>query len=60
MTATAQSNCRVEYRRNEIVIHGPPAEAQREADRIMRRFACSATPYQVSDHGNGHVVLRPE
>jgi hypothetical protein len=60
MTGTAQQTCRVEYRRNEIVVRGPGEDAKREAHRIVRRFACSATPYRVESQESDRVILRPE
>ena len=60
MTSTTQQNCRIEYHRNEIVVRGPGEEAKREAHRIVRRFACSATPYRVQAQDSDRVILRPE
>ncbi len=60
MAATAQQTCRIEYHRNEIVVRGPGEDAKREAHRIVRRFACSATPYHVAYQASDRVILRPE
>lgn len=59
MPAMIRHSCRVEYRSNEIVIRGPAADAQREAHRIIRRFACSATPYRLVSAARDEVILRP-
>lgn len=59
MSATIRHSCRVEYRSNEIVIRGPADDAQREAHRIIRRFACSATPYRLVSTAADGVILRP-
>ncbi|MDZ7811037.1 MAG: hypothetical protein U5L11_14405 [Arhodomonas sp.] len=60
MQASRNDGCRVEYRGKEIVIRGPTGKARREADRIIKRFACSATPYRLAQAGEDEVVLRPE
>lgn len=61
MAGTAQQqSCRVEYHRNEIVVRGNGEDARREAHRIVRRFACSATPYRVELEDSERVILRPE
>ncbi|MCS4503079.1 hypothetical protein KBTX_02273 [wastewater metagenome] len=60
MPATQQESCRVEYRGKEIVIRGPSNEIRREANRIIKRFACSATPYRLAQSSDGQVVLKPE
>jgi len=59
MPAMIRHSCRVEYRSNEIVIRGPSEDAQREAHRIIRRFACSATPYRLASTARDEVILRP-
>lgn len=59
-TGTNQQTCRVEYYRNEIVVRGQGDEARREAHRIIRRFACSATPYRVEYQESDRVILRPD
>ncbi|WP_435105983.1 hypothetical protein [Arhodomonas sp. AD133] len=59
MPATRQEHCRVEYRGKEIVIRGPSSEIHREADRIIKRFACSATPYRLAREHEDQVVLKP-
>lgn len=59
MAAIAHRACRVDYKAKEIVIQGPSAQAHREAHRIVRRFACSATPYRVASDSETRVVLKP-
>ena len=54
---TARS-CRIIYRADEIVVRGEPPAVREETARILKRFACSATPYRlVSDNGS-EAVLR--
>lgn len=60
MAETATRGCRVEYRGKEIVVQGPSTEVHREAHRIVRRFACSATPYRIDEDDSNRVVLKPE
>jgi len=60
MSVAARGTCRIEYRGSEIVIRGEPGESRREADRIIRRFACSATPYRIADETAERLVLKPE
>ncbi|MGD8428964.1 MAG: hypothetical protein PVH31_01030 [Ectothiorhodospiraceae bacterium] len=59
MPATRRERCRVEYRNREIVIDGPVEEVHREAYRIIRRFACSATPYCLARDSDTRIVLKP-
>jgi len=58
MPVTQGDRCRVEYRGEEIIIRGPEDEIRREAHRIMKRFACSATPYQLERVQDRQVVLK--
>lgn len=58
MPVTQCDSCRVEYRGEEIVIRGPEEEVRREAHRIIKRFACSATPYQLERKDERGVVLK--
>lgn len=51
--------CRVEYQGEQIVISGPSPEVHREAARIIRRFANSATPYRLVSDTDTQVVLKP-
>ena len=51
-------SCRVLYREGEIVIQGEPAAVQDEAARILKRFACSATPYRLVTNTGAEAVLR--
>lgn len=59
MPATRRDGCRVEYRSTEIVIRGSHEEILREATRILRCFAGSATPYRMAREGQSEVVLKP-
>lgn len=59
MQATRSQTCRIEYLTDQIVVHGPAPECQREAKRILRRFACSATPYRLDSILAGCIVLKP-
>lgn len=59
MAAIPGQNCRVEYRGREIVISGPSREAHAQAQRIIRRFACSAVPYRLASEEADQVVLKP-
>ncbi|EAR22860.1 hypothetical protein [Nitrococcus mobilis] len=60
MREPRRQSCRVEYQGERIVISGSSTEIHREAARIIRRFASSATPYRlVSDTANQVVLERP-
>lgn len=60
MPATRRESCLVEYKGNEIVIRGPShQQVHREAYRIIRQFACSATPYRLASDTDTEVVLKP-
>ena len=59
MAGTSEQNCRVEYRGREIVISGPTREAHAQAQRIIRRFACSAVPYRMTHTESDQVILKP-
>jgi hypothetical protein len=58
MPQSEHSQCSVRYNGDEIVLKGAPEAIHREADRIIRRFACSATPYRLARDGKRRVVLR--
>jgi len=58
MPQSESSRCRVRYNGDEIVLKGAPDAIHREAERIIRRFACSATPYRLARSGKYRVVLR--
>ncbi len=57
MPAIRSHTCRIEYHADEIVVHGPAPECQHEANRILRRFAGSATPYRLDAVQSDRVVL---
>jgi hypothetical protein len=59
MQAVRSQSCRVEYLSNQIIIHGPSIECQREARRILRRFAGSATPYRLDSVLEDCITLKP-
>lgn len=59
MAGVAQQSCHVEYRGCDIVISGPSREAHAQAQRIIRRFACSAVPYRLASTGIDQVILKP-
>ncbi|GEM_PF-1042099 len=59
MAGVAERSCRVEYHGRDIVISGPSREAHAQAQRIIRRFACSAVPYRLASSGSDQVILKP-
>lgn len=58
MPQSENSQCRVRYNGDEIVLKGASEAIHREAERIIRRFACSGTPYRLARDGKHRVVLR--
>lgn len=59
MAVVRHCRCRITYLDDEILISGPSAECRREADRILRQFACSDTPYRLVRTDSGNLLLRP-
>lgn len=59
MAGMPGQNCRIEYRGRDIVISGPTREARAQAQRIIRRFACSAVPYRMARTDSDQVILKP-
>lgn len=59
MREPQRQGCRVEYQGEQIVISGPSTEIHREAARIIRCFANSATPYRLVSDTNNQIVLKP-
>ncbi len=53
-----KSDCTIEYDCDSIVLSGTPATVHLEADRILRRFAHSARPYEIKNDTPGCIVLR--
>jgi hypothetical protein len=52
-----KSDCTIAYDRGTIVLSGAPAAVHREGDRILRRFAHSARPYEIKNDTPGRIVL---
>lgn len=59
MREPRRSGCQVQYQREQIVISGSSTEVHREATRIIKRFASSATPYRLVSDTQNQVVLKP-
>lgn len=59
MRESQRQGCRVEYQGEQIVISGLSTEIHREAARIIRCFASSATPYRLVSDTNNQIVLKP-
>ena len=51
------SDCTIERAAGLIVLSGATHVVYREADKILRRFARSATPYEVKLDVPGRVIL---
>ena len=49
----------VHYYPDMIVLTGPTRLIHMEAYKILRRFQCSAKPYQVTEDADDHIVLTP-
>ncbi len=47
----------VHYYPDMIVISGSTRVIHIEAYKILRRFQCSAKPYQVTEDADDHIVL---
>ena len=57
MYTRKDSDCTIRYRGNHIILSGPVAAIHMEAERILRRFAHSARPYQVKSERADCIVL---
>jgi hypothetical protein len=51
------SDCTIEYGAATIVLSGATHVVHREAEKILRRFAHSATPYEVKLDAPGRIIL---
>ena len=57
MDINDDSKCTISYHSDLIVLSGDKQAIHNEADKILRRFAHSARPYQVQEDTADRVVL---
>lgn len=53
----ARAHYTIEYLDNKIILHGDISAIHKEAELILRRFACSARPYRVHEDNGQQIVL---
>ncbi len=58
MTVARLPGYTVRYFSNRIVLDGNVGAIHAEADKILKRFACSALPYCVVTDTSQHIVLK--
>lgn len=51
------AECTIRYRGSQIILSGSVPAIHMEAERILRRFAHSARPYQVKSERADCIVL---
>lgn len=57
MVMRKNANCTIKYYRDTIVLSGAMETIHMEAERILRRFAHSARPYEVKSDSADRIVL---
>ncbi len=57
MTVSRATNMEIRYYPGKIELVGESEPIQAEAQKILLRFAYSATPYRVVEHHDDHIVL---
>ncbi len=57
MYTRKDAGCTIHYRGNHIILSGSVAAIHMEAERILRRFAHSARPFQVKSNRVDCIVL---
>ncbi len=57
MVMRKASGLTIQYYRDMIVLSGAMDAIQLEAEKILRRFAYSAHPYQIKSDGADRIVL---
>ena len=58
MATTSRHGVETRYHAAEIILSGDPWQVHTEAERILRRFAASASPYRIAKDRGGYMVLK--
>ncbi|MFQ5936424.1 MAG: hypothetical protein ACE5LB_08460 [Acidiferrobacterales bacterium] len=57
MLTHKDSNCTIQYSGDRIILSGAVEVIHLEAEKILRRFAHSARPYEVKSDSSHRIVL---